>query len=184
MCYYAQTTYTCGDWKWGNMTERCPRQPRIGETCGAKLVAEEQVVRKNEECKVCQEIGVKQRKIQKLRDNIYRWNAEGSSFQASLEKAKREAIELAQKVKSLESRRMVNVYADRRQGTGVLPPRGEPDGGIQETYSWYPLGSSSSSGYTPLPPMAGGYETLSGTSTQTSQLPRMSTNLSSRHRPN
>lgn len=164
------------------MTERCPRQPRIGETCGAKLVAEEQVVRKDEECKVCQEIGVKQRKMQKLKDNIYRWKAEGNSFQASLEKARRDAAELESKIRSLETRRMVNVYADRRQGTGVLPPRGEPDGNVQERYSWYPWDSSSSSAYPPSSQLAGGYEGFSGTSTQSNQLPRIGTNLSQLHR--
>ncbi|KAI1623697.1 hypothetical protein EDD37DRAFT_632216 [Exophiala viscosa] len=49
MCYYARVDYRCGDWKWGNMKQRCPRQHRMGETCGAKLLDHESLVNVNEE---------------------------------------------------------------------------------------------------------------------------------------
>ena len=40
MCYFERIDYACGDWKWGNMKEQCPREWRTRETCGAKLSSE------------------------------------------------------------------------------------------------------------------------------------------------
>lgn len=105
MCYYARTDYACGDWKWGNMRERCPRQHRIGETCGAKLVHTESITDKDEPCKTCQELQVKQRRLAKIRENIDRWSSEGDRFLASLDKAEREAQELKEKIRELHAKR-------------------------------------------------------------------------------
>jgi hypothetical protein len=94
MCYYATTDYVCGDWKWGNMKERCPRQHRMGETCGAKLVHHESVTKSDQECKICQEMQIKVRRLRKEQDNIARWRKEGTKFLASIEKAERESCAL------------------------------------------------------------------------------------------
>ena len=105
MCYYATTDYTCGDWKWGNMKERCPRQHRMGETCGAKLVHHESVTKSDQDCKLCQEIQVKARRLRKEKDNIARWNKEGNKFSASIEKAQRESAALQDQIQDLYARR-------------------------------------------------------------------------------
>ena len=105
MCYYATTDYRCGDWKWGNMKLRCPRQHRMGETCGAKLVHHESVTKSPEDCRLCQEITIKQRKLQKERDNIARWSKEGNRFSASIEKAQREERSLENMIRDMWNRR-------------------------------------------------------------------------------
>lgn len=87
------------------MKLRCPRQPRIGETCGAKLVDHDSVTRVNEDCRLCQEISVKERRLQRERDNIKRWSLEGNRFQASIERAQREARQLEQTIHDMRSKR-------------------------------------------------------------------------------
>ncbi|KIW45770.1 uncharacterized protein PV06_04126 [Exophiala oligosperma] len=105
MCYYARIDFACVDWKWGNMKQRCPRQHRIGETCGARLADPDNIDRDGEQCRVCKEIEVKQRRKQKELDNIARWRREGNNFTASIEKAEREALQLQETIDELQNRR-------------------------------------------------------------------------------
>ena len=106
MCYYARTDYRCGDFKWGNMKLRCERQPRIGETCGAKLADTSNLSYVNEDCRICQDIQTKTRRLRKEQDNIARWrNDNRTNFRASIEKATRESQQLAEQIHELNSRR-------------------------------------------------------------------------------
>lgn len=136
MCFYAQTAFSCGDWKWGNMMERCPRQHRIGETCGAKLVHPDHIVdRSGDLCKICQEIEVKRRRLQKLQDNIMRWEPQGNTFAASLEKAKNERSEMLQKMRDLNARRASVMF---RGNSAEVPAPSGPSfsyGGSGENYA-------------------------------------------------
>lgn len=124
MCYYATTDYTCGDWKWGNMKERCPRQHRMGETCGAKLVHHESVTKSDQDCKICQEIQVKARRLRKEKDNIARWSKEGNKFSASIEKAQREAAALQEQIQEMYNRRpsIAMQMNGQARGLGVVQP--------------------------------------------------------------
>lgn len=108
MCYYEQTAYICRDWKWGNMKERCPRQHRMGETCGVKLVHDGYLTHSNEKCRVCKDIEIKQRKLDKEKQNIARWSKEGKKFLASIEKAENEIEHLSEAIEMLESSRPVS----------------------------------------------------------------------------
>ncbi|KAJ9652397.1 hypothetical protein H2198_008366 [Neophaeococcomyces mojaviensis] len=159
------------------MIERCPRQHRIGETCGAKLVAHEKVDAKQEPCKVCQEIQVKRRRLQRLEENIVRWSPEGERFAASLERAARERNEMKEKMRELESRRMVNLHRDSKDGRGVNLP-----GSVQETPSSYTWSSSSSPGYTPPSQMSSGYGDDAISARQPTRLPPIRTELAYRAR--
>ena len=105
MCYYERDDYLCGDWKWGNMRQRCERQPRTGETCGAKLVAEEYRHRRNEDCRVCRDILTKRGRLQREQANIARWKKDGRKFEASIEKAERESRQLEDILRELYQRR-------------------------------------------------------------------------------
>lgn len=154
MCYYATTDYRCGDWRWGNMKLRCPRQHRMGETCGAKLVHHESVTKSPEDCKICQEITIKQRRLQKERDNIARWSKDGSKFAASMEKAEREAQQLAETIRELHNKRP-SVMLQNRQGTRQVGP----DLGFSVSQ-----GGRGVSGTTPTP-----YSSIPGTSYPNSQ---------------
>jgi len=124
MCYYATTDYVCGDWKWGNMKERCPRQHRMGETCGAKLVHHESVTKSDQECKICQEMQIKVRRLRKEQDNIARWRKEGTKFLASIEKAERESGALREQIEEMYSRRpaIAMKMPGQARGPVVQPP--------------------------------------------------------------
>lgn len=121
MCYYAITDYACGDWKWGNMKQRCERQPRMGEVCGAKLVAQEYRETLREDCRVCKDIHTKQGRLEKEQSNIARWKKDGRKFQASIEKAERESQLLHETIRELYQRRPS--YQLSRAGRG--PSNGE-----------------------------------------------------------
>jgi hypothetical protein len=116
MCFYEHTDYVCGDWKWGNMKERCHRQHRIGEVCGRKLFHPEYKIQRNEKCRICQDLDIKYRKLEKEKANIKRWKKEGRKFQASIEKAEGEVQSLDAQIRDLESRRP-------NQGQGPAQPR-------------------------------------------------------------
>ena len=111
MCYYEQTAYSCRDWKWGNMKERCPRQHRMGESCGVKLVHDAFVTHSADKCRVCKDIEIKQRKLDKEKQNIARWSKEGKKFLASIEKAENEVEHLIEAIEMLESSRQVSRVA-------------------------------------------------------------------------
>lgn len=162
MCYFARKDFACGDWKWGNMMERCPRQHRIGETCGAKLVHTDHIEPRPEFCKTCQEMEVKKRRLQKVCENISRWAAEKGRFAASLEKAETERDLLVEKIKELHSQRPSVVFrgggGDRNgQGPTSIPSMAPPNGMMSmdggSSYTWtsqprgYPVSSQASGGY-------------------------------------
>ena len=74
MCYYDQTRWRCGYWKWGRFHSRCERENRIGETCGMKLV--NTVFDEADYCKLCIDMEKKRRKILKMKLDIARWSEE------------------------------------------------------------------------------------------------------------
>lgn len=163
MCYFAQVRYRCGDWKWGNMVERCPRQHRIGETCGAKLVATENVDPSSDLCRICQEIEVKKRRLQKTMENIARWAPQGSQFASSLDKAKAERAQFVEKINELESRRSSSALQPRgdRSARGLAGFENiasnplSPEGGSSYTYSTHSRVFPASSGYSSANPTPG-----------------------------
>lgn len=145
MCYFARKDFACGDWKWGNMMERCPRQHRIGETCGAKLVHTEYIESRPELCKTCTEMEVKKRRLQKVCENISRWAVEKGRFAASLEKAEVERDILVEKIKELHSQRPSVAFRGDRisQGQTTIPSlASQLDSGSSYTWSSQPRGYS------------------------------------------
>jgi hypothetical protein len=72
MCFYAITDFCLGDWKWGSRREKCLRQHRIGESCGAKLIHSEDITMSQTPCKVCCMIAVKERQLARLGTRIER----------------------------------------------------------------------------------------------------------------
>lgn len=149
MCYFARKDFPCGDWKWGNMMERCPRQHRIGETCGAKLVHPDYIEPQETACKTCLEMAVKQRRLAKVSENIIRWAAEQDRFAASLEKAELERDQLQEKIKELHYQRPSVVFrggGGDRNGVASIPSMATAgpntmmtrDGGSSYTYASQP----------------------------------------------
>ncbi|KXX83031.1 hypothetical protein MMYC01_200470 [Madurella mycetomatis] len=98
MCYYQQTRWICGYWKWGNFREQCYRERRTGETCGLKLIYHTDIV--SSPCKVCDAITKKVRRMQKMKDDIYRWQREGGR-RATIEKTQGDILEINAQVEQL-----------------------------------------------------------------------------------
>lgn len=123
MCYYARTDYACGDFKWGNMKQRCERERRMGEHCGAKLTDENSQIFLSEPCRLCVDIATKERRLQKEQDNINRWTKDTRmNFRASIEKAERESHILKQQIEELIQRRPAVRLRGVRQGLAPLEP--------------------------------------------------------------
>lgn len=83
MCYFSQTVWACGFFKWGNFRQQCNKEHRTGETCGLKLVYE--TVYKGEKCKLCEQIDKKRRRQAKMLQDVERWKNEGNR-RATIEK--------------------------------------------------------------------------------------------------
>lgn len=123
------------------MKERCPRQHRMGETCGAKLVHHESVTKSDQDCKICQEIQVKVRRLRKEQDNIARWRKEGTKFSASIEKAERESAALREQIQEMSSRRpsIATKMNGQAKGLGVVqPPAASKASQVSYPTSGYP----------------------------------------------
>ncbi|KAK8919856.1 hypothetical protein VCV18_008684 [Metarhizium anisopliae] len=76
MCYFEQTRWSCGYWRWGHFRQQCNKEYRMGETCGLKLVYETKVER--EVCKLCHDMEKKQRRYDKMYRDVQRWQREGN----------------------------------------------------------------------------------------------------------
>ncbi|KAG6017401.1 hypothetical protein E4U41_004220, partial [Claviceps citrina] len=74
MCYYNQTRWRCGFWRWGHFRQRCNKEYRMGETCGLKLVYEAVIA--GDMCKLCLDIEKKQRRYDKMYRDVQRWQRE------------------------------------------------------------------------------------------------------------
>ncbi|CAK7564338.1 MAG: hypothetical protein SEPTF4163_002227 [Sporothrix epigloea] len=98
MCYYEQTRWTCGYWKWGNCRQQCNKEGRTGETCGLKLVYA--TVDRSDPCKLCEQIETKNRRLEKLYRDVERWQLQGNR-PATIEKAKRDIAEITERVGQL-----------------------------------------------------------------------------------
>lgn len=124
MCFYSVVDYNCGDWKWGNMRQQCPRVRRIGLTCGAKLPHHETSVRLDQACTICTHIATKQRRIARAREAL-QWRRKNGphEFKTTIEKAEQEIRELMGEIAELESRRpsVANSRPGKVEEAVILP---------------------------------------------------------------
>lgn len=98
MCYFDQTRWNCGFWKWGNFRQQCNKEYRTGETCGLKLVYDTNY--KNEKCKLCEQIEKKQRRYHKMCQDIERWRREGNR-RATIEKTEYDMAEVQEAINKI-----------------------------------------------------------------------------------
>ncbi|KAI0378955.1 hypothetical protein F5Y04DRAFT_137603 [Hypomontagnella monticulosa] len=98
MCYFEQTRWMCGYWRWGHFRQQCTKEYRTGETCGLKLVYITN--QEPDNCKLCKDIEKKQRKHTKLQSDIHRWQREGNRS-ATIEKAQRDLGEVTEAINSM-----------------------------------------------------------------------------------
>lgn len=99
MCYFDQTRWACGYWRWGHFRQQCNKEYRTGETCGLKLVYTTNT--DADVCKICKDMEKKQRKFTKLQSDIYRWQREGNRT-ATIEKAERDMSEVDAAIRTMQ----------------------------------------------------------------------------------
>lgn len=99
MCYFEQTRWQCGFWKWGNFRQQCNKEYRTGETCGLKLVYDTDY--KPESCKLCESKAKKLRRLNKMAEDVERWTREGNR-KATIGKTRGEMEEVLSAIEKLE----------------------------------------------------------------------------------
>ncbi|KAH8594967.1 hypothetical protein B0O99DRAFT_478651, partial [Bisporella sp. PMI_857] len=101
MCFYDQIKLSCGDYKWGHFRRHCNREMRVGETCGIKLV--HTTLTREDKCKTCMKIEIKQRRLVKEQDRVRRWRKEqgGANRCASVESSEHEILRLNYEIQTL-----------------------------------------------------------------------------------
>ncbi|KAK5996491.1 hypothetical protein PT974_01826 [Cladobotryum mycophilum] len=95
MCYFEQTRWECGYWRWGHFRQQCNKEYRMGETCGLKLVYETRI--EAGVCKLCQDTDKKRRRLLKMQQDLARWKQEGNRS-ATIEKTEAEQAEVTEQV--------------------------------------------------------------------------------------
>ncbi|KAI0112555.1 hypothetical protein GGR51DRAFT_45246 [Nemania sp. FL0031] len=108
MCFFDQTRWRCGYWRWGHFRGQCNREYRTGETCGLKLV--NVTIADPDVCKLCKDIEKKQRKYNKLHSDIERWSREKSNRSASIEKAQGEIMEVHQAIQNMTNQHQLRAW--------------------------------------------------------------------------
>jgi hypothetical protein len=98
MCYFEQTRWTCGYWKWGNFRQQCNKEYRTGETCGLKLVYD--TTYQSGQCKLCDQIQKKYRRVHKMQTDIARWQREGNRV-ATIEKTEADIQEISAQIQEI-----------------------------------------------------------------------------------
>ncbi|KAI0534436.1 hypothetical protein GGR58DRAFT_482676 [Xylaria digitata] len=107
MCFFDQTRWACGFWRWGHFREQCNKEYRTGETCGLKFVYNTH--RDPDVCKLCKDIQKKQRKYNKLNSDIDRWSREPNRT-ASTEKAERDLEEVCQAIDNMTQQHQTRAF--------------------------------------------------------------------------
>jgi hypothetical protein len=100
MCYFEQTRWDCGYWKWGNFRQQCTKEYRTGETCGLKLIYNTTL--QSGQCRMCDQIAKKQRRVRKMVADIDRWRREGGRS-ATIEKTEQDIQEIQEQIASLQA---------------------------------------------------------------------------------
>ena len=104
MCFFDQTLYRCGDYKWKAFRQQCPKENRTGETCGMKLIMT-CIEDRSKRCKICDHIATKLRRRQKEIERIKRWKTERNR-KASIEASEDIIDQLNRDIYTLERERL------------------------------------------------------------------------------
>lgn len=111
MCFYNQKRFACGDWNWTSFASQCNYEYRTGETCGMRLVNATEFT--PTQCRLCEKIETKYRRRQAELERLERWQREGGTLVASIDRSRRIILELEQEICQLQSER-----EDRRKVLG------------------------------------------------------------------
>lgn len=106
MCYFDRTYWTCGLHRWGKFRQQCPKEYRLGETCGIKLVYDRTY--KGTQCKLCDQIEKKQQRLRKMEQNIDQWRKEGNR-RATIEKTEHDMAQTQDAIQKIWSEHQAKV---------------------------------------------------------------------------
>ncbi|TDZ44978.1 hypothetical protein C8034_v008408 [Colletotrichum sidae] len=99
MCYFYQTKWACGYWRWGQFKQQCNKEYRTGETCGLKLVFE--TIADPDRCKLCYDMDKKRRRLDKMQRDMNRWHREGNR-KATIERTHLEMQDVGRQLQEME----------------------------------------------------------------------------------
>lgn len=102
MCFFEETVWACGCWRWGNLGQQCLAERRIGQTCGLKLIWSRKT--REQDCQLCLLIARKERRVERMIRDIARWMLEGNRV-ATIDKTRGDVEELRQSITCLRDRR-------------------------------------------------------------------------------
>lgn len=108
MCFFDQTRWSCGYWRWGHFRGQCNKEWRTGETCGLKFVQD--TTYEPDVCKLCKDIEKKNRRRQKLESDIARWSVDRSTRSASIDKARNDLAEVRMALDTMLQRHNIQAY--------------------------------------------------------------------------
>ncbi|KAL7941376.1 hypothetical protein V8C42DRAFT_334995 [Trichoderma barbatum] len=98
MCYFEQTRWSCGYWRWGHFRQQCNKEYRMGETCGLKLIYE--TIPDPDVCKLCHDIDKKVRRVTKMTSDVERWKVEGNRS-ATIERTEEDMAGVMQQIEDM-----------------------------------------------------------------------------------
>ena len=102
------------------MREQCPRECRMGEQCGIRLLHHETSVQLDHLCNTCKALDTKRRRLAKSEETLrWRENNGPEEFQYSIAKATREIRMLREDIVELEAKRSSAKLASSRKGYGI-----------------------------------------------------------------
>ena len=114
MCYFDQTVWSCGYWRWGHFRQQCNKEYRMGETCGLKLVYETRF--EQDSCRLCHDIDKKVRRCEKMSRDVQRWQREGNR-NATIERTCSEMRDVQSQIARMEEE-----HQNRARSTQVRNP--------------------------------------------------------------
>ncbi|KAL7805317.1 hypothetical protein V8C44DRAFT_341101, partial [Trichoderma aethiopicum] len=100
MCYFEQTRWSCGYWRWGHFRQQCNKEYRMGETCGLKLVYD--TIQDPDVCKLCHDKEKKVRRLEKMTKDVERWQKEGNRS-ATIERTEGEIATVKEQICNMEA---------------------------------------------------------------------------------
>lgn len=82
MCFYDQIIWVCGYWDLVNLRKLCHKEHLTVEKCELRLVHDSYNMATK--CRLCEQIGRKQRRLPKLLANVLRWQQQNKySYRSS-----------------------------------------------------------------------------------------------------
>lgn len=105
MCFYDQNVFSCGDYRWGKLQQRCNEHDHNREPCELKRVFRTFVI--NTKCDTCQEIDLCHQSLMIETEHIRRWHREGSEYSNNVRERIRDLEEI---IELLEDERRENYF--------------------------------------------------------------------------